>query len=61
MGGNKIHVAARNAAQVVGHGQGRARDLKQQERTAIEAVARRFSATWEKRSDPTDAYIMCFQ
>jgi hypothetical protein len=28
------------------------RDLKKQERTAIEAVARRFSATWEKGSDP---------
>ena len=26
--------------------------LKLQERTTIEAVARRFSATWEKRSDP---------
>jgi len=34
------------------------RDLKKQERTAIEAVARRFSATWEKGSDPPDAYIM---
>jgi hypothetical protein len=33
------------------------RDLKKQERTAIEAVARRFSATWEKGSDPPDAYI----
>ncbi len=33
------------------------RDLKKQERTAIEAVARRFSATWEKSSDPPDAYI----
>ena len=33
-------------------------DLKNQERTAIEAVARRFSATWEKGSDPPDAYIM---
>jgi hypothetical protein len=32
--------------------------LKLQERTAIEAVARRFSATWEKRSDPPGAYIM---
>jgi len=30
------------------------RDLKKQERTAIEAVARRFSATW----DPLDSYIM---
>ena len=34
------------------------RDLKKQERTAIEAVARRFSATWEKGSDPPNAYIM---
>jgi hypothetical protein len=34
------------------------RDLKKQERTAIEAVARRFSATWEKGSDPPDAYLM---
>jgi hypothetical protein len=34
------------------------RDLKQQKRTAIEAVARRFSATWEKGNDPPDAYIM---
>src|SRR5208282_6240305 len=34
------------------------RDLKKQERTAIEAVARRFSATWEKGSDPPDAYIL---
>jgi hypothetical protein len=33
------------------------RDLKKQERTAIEAVARRFSATWEKGTDPPDAYI----
>ncbi len=33
-------------------------DLKQHERTAIEAVASRFSATWEKGSDPPDAYIM---
>jgi len=33
-------------------------DLNRQERTAIEAVARRFSATWEKGSDPPDAYIM---
>src|SRR6266478_4754407 len=30
------------------------RDLKKQERTAIAAVARRFSATW----DPPDAYLM---
>ena len=34
------------------------RDLKKQERTAIEAVARRFSATWEKGSDPPDAYLV---
>jgi len=34
------------------------RDLKKQERTAIEAVARRFSATWEEGSDPPDAYVM---
>src|ERR1700716_4047093 len=34
------------------------RDLQKQERTAIEAVARRFSATWEKGSDPPDAHIM---
>jgi hypothetical protein len=34
------------------------RNLKKQERTTIEAVARRFSATWEKGSDPPDAYIM---
>jgi hypothetical protein len=34
------------------------RDLKKQERTAIEAVARRFSATWEKGSDPPDAYLI---
>jgi hypothetical protein len=27
-------------------------DLKKQERIAIEAVARRYSATWEKGSDP---------
>src|SRR5215831_2042263 len=33
-------------------------DLKNHERTAIGAVARRFSATWEKGSDPSDAYIM---
>jgi hypothetical protein len=33
------------------------RDLKKQEQTAIEAVARRFSATWEKGSDPPDAYM----
>jgi hypothetical protein len=33
------------------------RDLKKQERAAIEAVARRFSATWEQGSDPPDAYL----
>jgi len=33
------------------------RDLKKQERTAIEAVARWFSAMWEKGGDPPDAYI----
>jgi hypothetical protein len=33
-------------------------DLKKQERTAIEAVARRFSATWERGSDPPAAYIV---
>jgi hypothetical protein len=32
--------------------------LKKQQQTAIEAVARRFSATWEKGSDPPDAYIV---
>jgi hypothetical protein len=32
--------------------------LKKQERIAVEAVARRFSATWEKGSDPPHAYIM---
>jgi hypothetical protein len=34
------------------------RDLKKQERMAIETVAKRFSATWEKGGDPPDAYIM---
>jgi hypothetical protein len=34
------------------------RNFKKQERAAIEAVARRFSATWEEGSDPSDAYIM---
>src|SRR5258708_38363085 len=33
------------------------RDWKKRERTAMEAVARRFSATWEKGSGPPDAYI----
>lgn len=31
--------------------------LKKQERTAIVALASRFSATWEKRSEPAKAYI----
>jgi hypothetical protein len=34
------------------------RGLKKQKRTAIEAIARRFSATWEEGEDPPDAYIM---
>jgi hypothetical protein len=34
------------------------RDLKKQEQTAIEAVARRFSATWEKGGGSPDAYIV---
>jgi hypothetical protein len=34
------------------------RDLNKQERTAIETVARRFSATWGKGSEPHDAYII---
>jgi hypothetical protein len=34
----------------------RMRDLKKQEQTALEAVAKQFSATWEKVSDPPDAY-----
>jgi hypothetical protein len=33
-------------------------DLKQQERNAIEVVARRLSNTWKKRSAPVDAYVM---
>ena len=33
-------------------------DLKKQERTAIEAVARRFSATWKRGSDLSDVYLM---
>ncbi len=32
-------------------------DLKPQERAAVEAVAKRFSATWERGGDPPDAYI----
>ncbi len=34
------------------------RDLNKQERTAVEAVARQFSTTWERGADPPDAYIM---
>ena len=34
------------------------RDLNKQERTAIETVARQFSATWEKGSDPPDACMI---
>lgn len=34
------------------------RDLNKQERTAIEAVSRRFSAPWETGNDHTDAYLM---
>jgi hypothetical protein len=34
------------------------RDLRKRERAAIEAVARKFSATWEKGNDPSDAYLM---
>lgn len=34
------------------------RDLKKQDRTAIESLARRFSATWEKSSDSADAYLI---
>ena len=33
------------------------KDLNKQERIAIEAIARQFSATWEKGDDPPDAYI----
>jgi hypothetical protein len=33
-------------------------DLKKQERAAIEAVARRFSATWEEGNDAGGAYLM---
>ena len=35
----------------------RVKDLKKQEQTAIEAVARRFSATWEKGNDSPDLYV----
>lgn len=34
------------------------RELKKLERSAIEAVARRFAATWETGSDPRDAYLL---
>jgi hypothetical protein len=34
------------------------RELKKREQAAIEAVARRFSATWEKGGDAADAYLM---
>jgi hypothetical protein len=34
------------------------RELNKQERTAIDAVAKRFSATWENGSDPSDAHII---
>ena len=33
-------------------------DLNKQESAAIETVAKRFSATWEKGGDPPDAYII---
>jgi len=33
------------------------RDLNKHQRTAIDAVARQFSATWEEGRDPSDAYI----
>jgi hypothetical protein len=33
------------------------KNLKKQERAAIEAVARSFSATWEPGSNPPDAYL----
>jgi hypothetical protein len=32
-------------------------DLTKQERTAIEAVAKHFSAKWKKGDDPSDAYL----
>ena len=34
------------------------KELKKQEQAAIEAVARHFSATWEKGGDPADAYLV---
>jgi hypothetical protein len=33
-------------------------DFKKREQIAIEAVAKRFSAKWEKGSDPSDAYLV---
>ena len=39
-------------------GQGRMRDLGKQERIALDAVARRFSATWRQRSGPSDAFVV---
>jgi hypothetical protein len=33
------------------------RDLKKQERAAMQAVARRFSAAWERGNDSCDAYV----
>ena len=33
------------------------KELKPQEQIALDAVARRFSATWEEGSDPPDAYL----
>ncbi|MBV9155876.1 MAG: hypothetical protein JO097_06420 [Acidobacteriaceae bacterium] len=32
--------------------------MKKQDRTAIEVVAQRFSARWEDRSDPSEAYLV---
>lgn len=32
-------------------------DVKKQGQTAVEAVARQFSAKWEKGSDPSNPYI----
>jgi hypothetical protein len=43
---------------VTGQPRRMSRRLEEQERIALEAVARRFSATWEKGSDPPDAYIL---
>src|SRR5258708_40309211 len=39
-------------------GQGRMRELRKHEKAAIEAVARHFSATWEKGENPPDAYLI---